>query len=233
MKENPIDDTEAYARGLSLAEGTDNHGGLTIFMAEEAEPALRVLAGRRDCRNGLHGPLRYPSMKPNCSPLYRIHFQGKAWWKKSVAGIEGNIHAVRGYLEGDGCISERKIRAGLRPQVQIYVVETEEYILRWLLAFLHERGIEHYTALQPPAIGNSASVWRIYIAVREIPRFLRLLYPPGALSFRRERVKSILVRFAEVEAKIRSARSAHGRAGPAPRGERGRFVKCRRRENAE
>lgn len=232
MSEKPIDDNEAYARGLSLAEGTDNHGGLTIFMAEEAEPALRVLAGRSDCRNGLHGPLRFPSMKQSYSPLYRIHFQGKAWWKKSVAGIEGNVHAVRGYLEGDGCISERQIRAGVRPQVQIYVVETEEYILQWLLMFLHDHGIKHYTALQPPSEGNLAAVWRIYIAVQEIPKFLQLLYPPGALSFRRERVESILARFAQVQAKIQSARSAHGRSGPAPRGDRGRYVKYRRADEA-
>lgn len=225
MSEKQIDDIEAYARGLALAEGTDNHGGLTITMAVEAESALRVLARRHDCKNGLRGPHVFPSMKPGYSPLYRIHFQGKAWWKKSTAGIEGNLHAIRGYLEGDGCISERRIRAGLRPQVQIFVVETEGYILNWLLAFLREHEIKNYTALQPPWKENGAAVWRIFIAIHEIPRFLRLLYPPGALSFRRERVELIIARFAEVQARIQEARRARGRSCSTPRGYSGRYAK--------
>lgn len=197
------------------------------MMAIEAEPALRVLAGRPDCKNGLRGPYMFPSMKPNCSPLIRIHFQKKAWWKKSVVGIERNLHAVRGYLEGDGCISERRIRAGLRPQVQIFVVETEEYILNWLLAFLREHEIKNYTALQPPWKENGAAVWRIFIAIREIPRFLRLLYPPGALSFRRERVELIIARFAEVQARIDEARRSRGKSCSTPRGYRGRYAERR------
>lgn len=85
---------ELYARGLALADGTVGHSGCLCYgMSYEAAAVLQKIA---DYFKG--GGVWYSSY-PN---RIFIQLSKKGLWKTDIVGLD-NIHALRGYIEGDGC----------------------------------------------------------------------------------------------------------------------------------
>lgn len=118
---------ELYARGLALADGHAEGQALRYHMSVNAVPVLQLISS---C-------FESSGIRPQKQGSVKLDVRNKAFWKTSIEGLD-SIHALRGYIEGDGCwtLKDRKVRKNgkvyLYPKVAIFAKVSDTKINSWL-----------------------------------------------------------------------------------------------------